>query len=108
MHLDHTSYLILVLWAVLLLAAIPYTLHVRHPSTHPLAAYLVFVSVFTLCAAALFIVLTGLLSIWLRPGILSQPAGALAFLALVFIPAFFVGRWQLRQPRSRWGGRPPP
>lgn len=101
-------YLVLELWTAFLLLAIPYVRHARHPSTPPLAAYLVFVSAFTLCSAALFLVLTGALVLLQRPGILSHPRGAIGFMALVFIPAFLVGRWQLRQPRSRRRRGPPP
>jgi L-asparagine transporter-like permease len=100
------TYLILALWAILLLLAIPYARHARHPSNPPLAAYLVFVGVFTLCAAVLFIVLLTVLSVMHRFDVLAHPLGAVVFLVLVFGPALLIARWQLRQPRSRLRGPP--
>lgn len=95
---------ILILWIAFLVLAIPYVRRGRHPSARPLAAYLVFVLLFSLCAAALFLAITWLLAGLNRTDWLNHPMGAAIFLALVFAPAFLVARWQLhrppRQPRT--------
>ncbi len=97
---------LLILWIAFLVLAIPYVRRARHPLAPLLAAYLVFVGVFSLCAALLFVtlarVLVGLdMTAWLE-----RPVGAAIFLALVFVPAFLIARWQLRQPARR-PRRPP-
>lgn len=88
----------LALWLAFLLFAIPYALQARHSSVRPLAAYLLFVTVFSLCSAGLYFALTRVLIAFNGGALLSQPAGAAVFLALVVVPAFFVARWQLRRP----------
>jgi hypothetical protein len=94
----------LILWIAFLVWAFPYVRRNRHPSARPLAAYLVFITLFSLCTAALFLALTWLLAGLDRTNWLNHPVGAGVFLALVFVPAFLVARWQLhrppRQPRT--------
>jgi len=97
----------LALWAAFLLLAIPYARRARHPSARPLAAYLVFVSVFSLCSAFLYYALIQLLLALHGGALLSRPAGAAALLALVLIPAFLAARWQIRR-RPRGPRAPPP
>ncbi len=88
----------LALWLAFLLLAIPYARQARHPSARPLAAYLLFVTVFSLCSAALYFALTRMLVAFDGGALLSQPAGAAVFLAMVLVPAFLIARWQLRRP----------
>lgn len=86
------------LWLLFLVLAYFYARAARHPNTRPLAAYLIFVSVFTVAAFGLFVALTLVLGALGRPGALEQPVAAAAFLILVFVPAFFLARWQLKRP----------
>ncbi|MGF1612223.1 MAG: hypothetical protein ACFCUQ_22715 [Kiloniellales bacterium] len=88
----------LALWAAFLVAAIFYCRHARHAQTRPLAAYLIFVIVFTVSSFVIFTALSLLLQALGQAGAISHPAGAALFLTVVFIPAFFIARWQLRKP----------
>jgi putative flippase GtrA len=86
------------LWIVLMLLAVPYVRHARHPRAKPLAAYMVFVILFSVGAMVMYSVLLMLLG-WLDGfAYLHRPVGAAVFLALVFIPAFLLGRWQMKKP----------
>jgi hypothetical protein len=91
---------------VILAAAIPYTARIRHPDQKPLAAYLIFLTVFVTSAVVLFS-----LAAWLatRLGLaarLDQPALALVFLVVVFVPAIALATWQAAKPP--WKQRGPP
>lgn len=88
----------IVLWVVLMLLAIPYTRRARHPRTTPLAAYMTFVMLFSVGAAVTYVLLLMLLGWSDRLAYLRHPLGATIFLALVFVPAFLLGRWQLKKP----------
>ena len=95
------TYIALVLWAVLMIAAAFYTERARHPEAKPLAAYLIFVMVFTVTAFVLFTAITLVLQAAGQASLLSEPAGAILFLLVVFAPAFFLADQQLRkQPRE--------
>lgn len=74
---------------------------VRHPDHRPLAAYLVFVSVFALSAAALF---TAIIAVARAAGLLEAMSGggaAALILIVILIPAFFAARWVVRRPPMR-------
>lgn len=88
-------------WAAFLVAAIFYTRTVRHPRAQPLAAYLIFVMVFTAGSFVVFATLTLLLRAAERTDTLDDPIAGAIFLALVFVPAFLAARWQLRKPPRR-------
>lgn len=88
----------LALWLAFLVAAILYTRRVRHPNARPLAAYLIFVIVFTVSAFVMYAGLIILLQVSGHVDDLVDPIAAALFLAAVFIPAFFIARWQLRKP----------
>jgi hypothetical protein len=90
-----------ILWIAFLALAIPYVRRARHPLAPPLAAYLVFVAVFSLCAATLFLAFTWLLAGLNMTDWLERPVGTAVFLAAVFVPALLVARWQLRRPPRR-------
>jgi len=93
----------LLLGAVLLIAAIPYVGRIRNPEQKPLAAYLIFVSVFLIVAAALFRLLVWLAGSLGLESALDDPGPALLFIALVFLPAIAVAAWQARKPPWRRG-----
>lgn len=86
----------LALWAAILIAAIFYTRRARHPEARPLAAYLIFVIVFTIASFVIFGALINLLQAIDWAPVLANPIIAALFLFLVFAPAFFIARWQLR------------
>ena len=87
-----------ILWTVLMLLAIPYVRRARHPRTRPLAAYMTFVVLFSVGAVVMYSALLLLLDWTERLDWLHRPLAATIFLALVFIPAFLLGRWQLKKP----------
>lgn len=91
----------LVLWLLFLTGAVFYVRRARHPDSKPVAAYLIFVTVFSVAAFALFTVITVLLEWAGKASLLANPLGAAAFLIAVFLPAFLIGRWQLRRPPLR-------
>jgi len=93
----------LLLGAGLLIAAIPYVRKIRHPEQKPLAAYLIFVSVFLVVAAVLFRLLLWLATRLALEAALDDPGPALLFIALVFLPAVAAAAWQARKPPWRSG-----
>jgi len=93
----------LLLGAGLLITAIPYVRKIRHPQQKPLAAYLIFVSVFLVVASVLFRLLLWLAARLDLEGALHDPGPALLFIALVFLPAVAVASWQARKPPWRRG-----
>lgn len=93
----------IVLALVLLAAVAPYVAWVKHPRQRPFAAYLVFVSVFAVCAVVLFVLLAWLVQV-LGLGPALGPWGLAALLLLLgVVPALAVATWQARQPPSRRG-----
>ena len=97
----------LIVWIAFAIIAFFYVRRFRHPSTPLLAAYLLFVSLFTLTAFLIFAAGTWLLHAVGAIGALSNPFGAGLFLTVVFVPAFLVARWQLgKPPRQRMPGDP--
>lgn len=94
---------VLVLWAAFLVAAAFYTRRAQNPGARPLAAYLIFVTVFTVSAFILFMILLVLLDAFGSAGVLTNPVAAAVFLIVVFVPAFLIARWQLRKPPQRPG-----
>jgi hypothetical protein len=91
---------------VLLVAAVPYVVAIRHPRQKPFAAYLIFVSVFAVSAA----VLAGLLA-WLAgrfdlTAALRNTLPAVVFLLLIVLPALALATWQARKPPWRQQGPP--
>ena len=95
------SFLAVALWGAFMAGAVFYTQEARHPETRPLAAYLIFVTIFSGVALAIFGSLTSVLTGLGQIGLLEDPLWAAAFLAAVFCPAFFLGRWQLKKPPRR-------
>ena len=75
-------------------------LHQAHasPDVKPLAAFMIFVIVFSVAFCVVFAALTTLLQALGFAEKLVNPAVAILFLLAVFVPAFLVARWQLRKP----------
>jgi hypothetical protein len=95
----------LLVWIAFFILAIPLVMRIRHPDQRPFAAYLIFVSLFTLVAGILFALFSWLAVVLGLSGELERLLPAIVFLLLVFSPAFWVAIWQARKPRWR---RPPP
>ncbi|AHF00176.1 hypothetical protein [Thioalkalivibrio paradoxus] len=98
-------FLTLLVWIAFFIVAIPLVRRIRHPDQRPLAAYLIFVSLFTLVAGILFALLSWLAVYLGLSQALERVVPAIVFLLLVFAPAYLVAAWQARKPRWR---RPPP
>ncbi|MGF1594001.1 MAG: hypothetical protein ACFCUW_12010 [Kiloniellaceae bacterium] len=94
-------FIALALWGAIMIGAIFYTQEARHPDTKPLAAYLIFITVFSAAAFFIFSSLTVLLAMADLTALLDNPLVAAVFLLAVFAPAFLLGRWQLHKPPRR-------
>lgn len=88
----------LILGIVLMLLAIPYVRHAKHPRAKLVAAYMVFMILFAVGSIVMYSVLLVLLNRYIGLDFLQRPPGAAIFLALVFVPAFLLARWQLKKP----------
>ena len=91
----------LIIWGLFLVGAFFYTRHAKHPQQPQLAAYLIFITIFS---AVAFVIFTGMLLLLLardQIGLLESKLASLPVLLLVFVPALFVARWQLRKPPSQ-------
>ena len=90
-----------VIWVIALLALAacwPIAQTFRHEKLHPLAAYLLFTSLFALVSAAVFQVLIRIGIAVLPPGALEEPGLAIAIVLLSLAPGFAAGRWIVRRP----------
>jgi hypothetical protein len=96
-------YVVVLVWLVLLLLAIPYVRAARHPDSKPLAAYMIFLTVFSVAAYVLFGVLIALIGALKGADFLATPLAAVLVFVLSAVPAFFLARWQIR----RAPGKPP-
>ncbi|MBX6368381.1 MAG: hypothetical protein IRZ04_10375 [Rhodospirillales bacterium] len=92
---------VLVLFGLLLALAVPYVGRIRHPASKPLAAYAIFVVVFSVASVLLFLVLWQIAEALGMAPMFKDAPGALLFLALVFVPAFLAASWQARKPPQR-------
>lgn len=88
----------IILGIALMLLAIPYVRHAKHPRAKLAAAYMVFVILFSVGAIVMYSVLLLLLGWFAGLDLLQHPMGAAIFLTLVFVPAFLLSRWQLKKP----------
>ncbi len=103
--MDGTQWIVIVVWLGLFILAVPLVQRIRHPDQRLLAAYLIFVTLFTVASALLFWLLSWLAVILNVSDALERLFPAIVFLLLVFGPAFALAIWQARKPRWR---RPPP
>jgi Zn-dependent protease with chaperone function len=88
----------LAIWLILLALAFPYVRRAKHPDTPTLAAFLLFVMLFSVVSTTLFFVLSGIAASTGWASALTKPFWALLFLALVFLPAFLFARWMIKRP----------
>jgi hypothetical protein len=88
----------LALWGAFLVVAVYITRRERNPHMRPLAAYLIFVTVFTVASFTLFAAIIVMLRALGEERVLATPIAAAIFLFVVFVPAFFIARWQIRKP----------
>lgn len=88
-------------WIVVLVLFGFYVPRIRHPAQKPFAAYLIFVIVFTAVAIGIFVPLAYLSAQFGLGHALERPLPILIFLAVVFVPAFAIARWQARKPPSQ-------
>ena len=86
---------------VILTLAIPYVTRIRHPQQKPLAAYLIFVSVFVMASGILFTVVGWLVGMFELESSLEEAGGALLFLTLVFLPTIVISTHLARKPPLR-------
>lgn len=91
----------IVLWLVLMVLALPYVRRAKHPRAQTLAAYMIFVTLFSMGAGIMYSLLILLMGTYDRLAYLHNPLGAISFLALVFVPSFLLGRWQMKKPPRR-------
>ncbi len=90
--------LVIVIWLVLLALAVPYVRRAKHPDVKPLAAFMMFVILFSLVGGLLFLALSWFVIKTGLASALGHPLGALVYLALIFLPAFLFARWVIRRP----------
>ncbi len=93
-----------VIWLIALLALVacwPIAQALRHKKLHPLAAWLLFTSLFVLVSAAVFQVLIRIGVAVFPPGALEDPGLAIAIVLLSLAPGFAAGRWIVRRPQWR-------
>ncbi|MGD8783361.1 MAG: hypothetical protein PVF28_07120 [Thioalkalispiraceae bacterium] len=87
----------------ILVISIPIVIRIRHPQQKPLAAYLIFITVFVLIAFFLFSLLMSFITNAGLETLLHQPLLIILFHVLVFIPALVVAIWLAAKPPWRQG-----
>jgi hypothetical protein len=101
-----TPFFVILVWLGLFILAVPVVRRIRHPDQRLFAAHLIFVMIFTVAAAVLFALFSWLAVVLGFSQTLERVFPAVAFLLLVFGPAFVLAVWQARKPR--WRKSPPP
>lgn len=86
---------------VVLVLCWPIAQALRHERLKPLAAYLLFTSVFALVGAGVFLVLVLAGSALLPAGVMASRVTTALVLLLALLPAFAAARWIVRRPQSR-------
>lgn len=89
------------IWLALLALAYPYVRRAKHPREGIMAAYLLFVTLFSAVGALSFLVIIWLITQAGSGRLLHEPFGTVTLLALVLVPAFLIARSQIRRPPSR-------
>ncbi|MGB7934622.1 MAG: hypothetical protein WCH04_20830 [Gammaproteobacteria bacterium] len=92
--------------AAILGVAIPCVMRIRHPEQKPLAAYLIFVSVFVTATVVIYSLLAWLAVNLDLEAALGHTGPALLFLVMVLLPAIALASWQARKPPWRQRGPP--
>lgn len=88
----------ILVWLVFLLLAMPYVQRAKHPDAQSVAAYMVFIILFSAMAVVMYSLWLLVLGSLSAVSLLHHPLGAAIFLAMVFAPAFLLARWQLKKP----------
>jgi hypothetical protein len=88
----------LAVWAAFLVVAVYYTRRGRNRRIRPLAAYLIFVTVFTVASFVLFAAIIIRLGALGQERALTSPIAVEIVLFVVFVPGFLIARWQMRKP----------
>jgi len=84
--------------AALCVGAWVYVRRARHPQSRQLAAYLIFLTVFSALAVAGYVMVGIVLTALDSPALVENPLFGLALLAVTLVPAFLVARRQIRHP----------
>jgi len=93
-----TETLALTIWLILLALAFPYVRRAKHPEVKTLAAFMLFVMLFSVVSSVLFFALSWIAAATGLASALTNVFWALLFLALIFLPAFLSARWLIRRP----------
>jgi hypothetical protein len=88
---------------IVLAVTIPIVARIRHPDQKPLAAYLIFMTVFMVAAMVLFSTLGWLTGMLGLGAVLSNTGPALILTILSVPPALALAIWQVRKPPLRRG-----
>lgn len=91
----------LITWTALLVVAWPYVQRVRDPRAKPLAAYLAFITVFTVVSAIIYSAGIALIAaLGITSSLFNWPVAVL-LLAAAFGSAFLAGRAYIRHPMPK-------
>lgn len=96
-----TEALAFAIWLILLALAFPYVRLAKHPRVKTLAAFMLFVMLFSVVSATLFFALSWAAAAAGWTSALTNVLWVLLFLALIFVPAFLAARWLKRPPLER-------
>jgi len=91
-------------WMIVLItlaACWPIAQSLRHEKLHPLAAYLLFVSVMALVSAPVFWVLLLIGNTLVGPANLEGVAPAVIIVLVSLVPGFVAAQWIVRRPQVR-------
>lgn len=93
-----------VAWIIVVLVLVlcwPIAQSLRHEKLHPVAAYLLFISVLGLVAAPVFWALIAGASAMFGPAALEGAGAAVAIIVLSLVPGLAAARWIVRRPQWR-------
>lgn len=95
---QYTTWLIVVITFV---AGWPIAQSHRHEKLHPLAAYLLFISVLALVSSPVFWILILIGSALFGPASLEGAGPAVVIVLIALVPGLAAGRWIVRRPQVR-------
>ena len=93
-----STWIVVAIGIAVLVAAIPYVARIRHARQKPLAAYLIFASVFVAVAGVSFNLVVWLIVQAGQSAMLSVPWLAVMIVLLVFVVSFLLATWLARKP----------
>lgn len=85
-------------WVVFLILAIPYVMWAKHPATKPIAAYLIFVTVFSVAGWVIYSVASVLAAGLMDPTTPNYRALQLTVFGISLILGILIAHWQVRKP----------